>query len=294
MDIKHLQYFIEVAAHNSFTRAADHLFVTQPTISKMIKNLEEELGVELFDRSGKKLTMTDAGRVVYEQALLINKSFNNLETEMENLLGLKTGHIRIGLPPIIDPVFFPELIGKFHEKYPDITFQLLEDGSKKIEDAVEQDKVDIGITVLPAKDGLFRSKSLFKEDLKLVLQADHPLAGQEAVSLADLKDEPFILFNEDYILREMVISSCRKAGFSPKIISQSSRWDFIEAMVACRLGLSILPESITRQMGSKVTALSIVDSDLTWTLGVIWRKDQYLSYAAKEWLRFLVDSKPEL
>ncbi|MFD6439199.1 LysR family transcriptional regulator, partial [Peribacillus sp. NPDC060186] len=102
MDIKHLQYFIEVTNFNSFTRAADHLFITQPTISKMIKNLETELGVELFDRSRKQLVLTDAGRVVLEQAKLIDKAFHNLETEMDNLLGLKKGHIRIGLPPIID------------------------------------------------------------------------------------------------------------------------------------------------------------------------------------------------
>lgn len=113
MDIKHLQYFIEVTNFNSFTRAADHLFITQPTISKMIKNLETELGVELFDRSRKQLILTDAGRVVLEQAKLIDKAFHNLETEMDNLLGLKKGHIRIGLPPIIDASFFPEFLAVF-------------------------------------------------------------------------------------------------------------------------------------------------------------------------------------
>lgn len=116
LDIKHLQYFIQVTHFNSFTKAAEHLYITQPTISKMIKNLETELGVELFDRSRKQLTLTDAGRVVLEQAKLIDKAFSNLETEMEYLSGLKKGHIRLGLPPIIDASFFPKIIGRFHEE----------------------------------------------------------------------------------------------------------------------------------------------------------------------------------
>lgn len=107
MDIKHLQYFIAVARLNSFSRAANHLFITQPTISKMIKNLEIELGVTLFERSRKKFTLTDAGHVLFRQAQAIDKAFQNLEVELDALLGLKKGLIRVGLPPIIDSRFFP-------------------------------------------------------------------------------------------------------------------------------------------------------------------------------------------
>lgn len=154
MDIKHLQYFIEVSNFNSFSRAADHLFITQPTISKMIKNLETELGVELFDRSRKKLALTDAGQIILEQAKLIDNAFNNLETELDNLAGLKKGHIRIGLPPIFDAVFL-KIVSSFHEKYPGITFQLVEDGSKKIEEDVGNNLLDVGIIVLPTKNDIF-------------------------------------------------------------------------------------------------------------------------------------------
>lgn len=290
MDIKHLQYFIEVANYNSFTRAADHLFITQPTISKMIKNLENDLGVELFDRSGKKLSLTDAGRVVYEQALLINKAFNNLETEMDNLLGLKKGHIRIGLPPIIDSTFFPKLIGRFHQRYPNITFQLIEDGSKKIEESVADDSLDIGIIMLPTNPNLFHYVSFIKEDLKLILHPTHPYASKQKVQLADLKDENFIMFNKEYALRDLIISSCNRAGFNPRIMSESSRWDFIEELVACKMGVALLPESICRQLSTQVQAVEITNPSLDWNLGIIWRKEQYLSYAAKEWLRFMIET----
>jgi DNA-binding transcriptional LysR family regulator len=179
MDIKHLQYFIEVTNFNSFTRAADHLFITQPTISKMIKNLETELGVELFDRSRKQLALTDAGRVVLEQAKLIDKAFHNLETEMDNLLGLKKGHVRIGLPPIIDASLFPRILSRFHEDYPNITFQLVEDGSKKIEESVENDLLDIGVIVLPTNTVLFHHFAFLEEDINLIVYPTHPLATRD-------------------------------------------------------------------------------------------------------------------
>lgn len=286
MDIKHLQYFIQVTHFKSFTKAAEHLFITQPTISKMIKNLEMELGVELFDRSRKQLTLTDAGQVVLEQAKLIDLAFNNLEREVEALSGLHKGHIRIGLPPIIDPSFFPTIIGRFHKDYPNITFQLVEDGSKKIEEYVENDLLDIGVIVLPTNIELFHSFSLLEEDIKVILHPDHPLAQSTEIDLKELKNEDFILFNKDYVLHDLVISSCKDAGFTPRIITESSRWDFIEEMVACQLGVALFPESLCTQLQNRVHAIHVINPSISWKLGVIWSKNRNSSFAAKEWLRF--------
>jgi DNA-binding transcriptional LysR family regulator len=286
MDIKQLQYFIEVAKYNSFTKAAEQLFITQPTISKMIKNLEDELGVVLFDRSRKKLILTDAGRIIYEQALLVDKAFHNLESEMDNLFGLKKGHIRIGLPPIFDPRLFPKLVGSFHEKYPAITFELMEDGSKKIEEEVATHELDIGVVVLPTNNDVFQYFSFMEEDLRLIVHPKHPLADLEEVNLSELSKESFIIFNKDFVLHDRIISSCNQAGFNPHIISESSQWSFIEEMVSCKLGVSLLPESICSHLTTKVKTIKVMNPSIGWNLAIIWSKDQYLSFAAKEWLRF--------
>lgn len=286
MDIKHLHYFIEVTNFNSFSRAADHLFITQPTISKMIKNLEQELGVALFDRSRKQLTLTDAGKIILEQAKLIDKAFNNLETELDNLLGLKKGHIRIGLPPIFNAHFFLKIVGSFHEKNPGITFQLVEDGSKKIEEDVENNLLDVGVIVLPTRKDLFNYFSFMKEDLKLIINTSHPSAKREEVNLAELANESFILFNKDFVLNDRIILSCNSVGFNPHIISESSQPAFIEDMVAWGLGVSLLPESICNQLKEHVKSVKVVNPPISWELAIIWSKNQYLSYAAKEWLQF--------
>ncbi|WP_141430647.1 cidABC operon transcriptional activator CidR [Bacillus sp. 03113] len=287
MNIKHLQYFIEVNRLNSFTRAAEHLFITQPTISKMIKNLETELGVTLFDRSQKKLILTDAGKVILEQAKIIDKAFENLQVELNNLVGLKKGMIRLGLPPILDSSYIPKLIGKFHDKYPEVAFHLIEDGSKKIEDYVANDELDIGVVVLPTKNDLFHHLSLLKEQLMLVVPYSHSLANQSAAQLSDLKDEPFILFNDDFVLHDRIISSLNSVGFRPQVISESSQWSYIEEMVSCNLGVTVLPESICKQLKSQVRSINIVNPSINWHLAIIWKKDQYLSHAAKEWIHFI-------
>lgn len=287
MDIKHLQYFIEVTNFNSFSKAADHLFITQPTISKMIKNLETELGVELFDRSRKKIVLTDAGRILLEQAKLVDQAFHNLETELDNLLALKKGHIRIGLPPVFDAHFFLKITGDFHKLYPFITFQFLEDGSKKIEEDVENNDLDIGVIVLPTKNEVFDHFSFMEEDLMLVLPRSHRLANKTEIHLSELAAESFILFNKDFVLNDRIVSSCNLAGFHPHVISESSQWSFIEEMVASELGISLLPESICRHLNDHVRAVKVVSPSINWNLAIIWRKNQYLSYAAKEWLQFM-------
>ncbi|RFU60441.1 cidABC operon transcriptional activator CidR [Peribacillus glennii] len=286
MDIKHLQYFIEVTNFNSFSRAAEHLYITQPTISKMIKNLETELGVSLFDRSGKKLVLTDAGRIILEQAKLIDKAFNNLETELDNLLGLKKGHISIGLPPIFDAQSFLKIVGTFHEKYPGITFEIIEHGSKRVEEYVGNNLLDLGVVVLPTNNDIFDHFSFKEEDFNLILHASHRLASRKEVDLEELADESFVLFNKDFVLHDRIIESCNRAGFDPHIISETSQWSFITDMVAAKLGVSLLPESICRHLTDEVKAVKIVNPSISWNLALIWGKDQYLSYAAREWLQF--------
>lgn len=286
MDIKHLQYFIEVSNHKSFSRAADHLFITQPTISKMIKNLESELGVELFDRSRKQLILTDAGHIILEQAKLIDKAFQNLKVELDNLTGLKKGHIRIGLPPIFNAHLFLKVVSIFHEKYPGITFELVENGSKKIEEDVEKNLLDVGVIVLPTNDEVFDHFSLMKEDLKLILHPSHPLAEKEKVNLEELANESFILFNKDFVLNDRIILSCKKAGFNPHIISESSQRSFIEEMVANKFGVSLLPASICHHLHKDVKSIDIVNPSISWNLAVIWAKNGYFSFAAREWIHF--------
>lgn len=255
--------------------------------------MEQELGVELFDRSRKQLTLTDAGQIIFEQAKLIDLAFKNLGTELTNLLELKKGHIRIGLPPLFDARFLLEIVGSFHEIYPGITFQLIEQGSKKIEEAVENNSLDVGIVVLPTNLELFHHFSLIEDELRLIVQNTHPLAAKTEVHLNELENESFILFNKDFVLNDRIIYSCNSVGFQPKVVSESTQQSFIAEMVACNLGIALLPESVCHHLNENITTIKVVNPVINSNLAIIWSKDQYLSYAAKEWIHYIKEQYTE-
>ncbi|WP_018750092.1 cidABC operon transcriptional activator CidR [Paenibacillus sanguinis] len=287
MDIRQMQYLIEVARLGSFTKAAQALYITQPTISKTVKAMEEELGVVLFDRVGKKIELTDAGQIIVSQAQQIVTSFQNLMAELDDLRNMKKGHIRIGLPPMVGSSFFPKVIGEFHQRYPEITIQLFEDGAKKVEQGVASGALDVGVAVLPTVEEELSYFPFVEEKLNLVVHPTHPLAERASADLAELVQDGFVLFREDFTLHDRIISECAKAGFQPHVIYESSQWDLISEMVAVGLGITLLPETICREIDDEgVRIIPLVKPVIPWKLGIVWRDDRYLSFATREWIRF--------
>ncbi len=291
MDIRHLEYFVEVARHLSFTKASRNLHVSQPSISKMVKALEDELGVPLFYRSSKQIQLTDAGRAVLGQAQHILYAFNNLTSELSDVIKLKKGIIKIGLPPIIGASFFPKIIGQFKAQYPMIDIQLTEVGTKKIEWAVEEGTLDIGIVCsLPIKKDVFEIHSFFKDPLLLVVNSKHELCKKEKVAFKDLKEETFVLYREDFSLHDRIVDKCNEKGFNPKVICESSQRDFMVEMVANGLGIALLPERICRELDStKVKSIPFAKPEIFLELSTIWKKDKYLSFAARQWVQYTRD-----
>jgi DNA-binding transcriptional LysR family regulator len=286
LEIKQLECFIEVTRTGNFTNAAENLFMTQPALSRIIKSLEAELGTPLFIRSRKKLTLTDAGRVLENHALKIEKQLRLLDADLDKMLILKRRHVRIGLPTITSTIFFSELIASFHQEYPEVTFQLEEDGSRLIEEKIVNDLLDFGVVVLSEKNDNLDSYRFVHEKLKLVVPSSHRLAGKQKVSLQELKEEGFIMFNRDFELRSLVITACREAGFQPIIVSETSQLDFIQELVAYNIGITLLPESTCLELTNDFHTVAVTDPTIEWNLAMIWKKDANLSQVAKEFIRF--------
>jgi DNA-binding transcriptional LysR family regulator len=278
---------MEVVKCRSFTKAAEALHITQPTISKMVKSIEEELGVVLLNRSGKYVEPTDAGLAIMNQAQLIVNSFDSLSSDLADIVQLKKGKIRVGLPPMAGARFFPKVIGEFRREYPLIRIELIEDGAKTIEKGVESGSLDIGVVVMPTDDDLFQSFPFVRENLMLIVHPEHRLAKSSGVPLEELSEEPFILFREDFALHDRIPAACIRAGFQPQVVFESSQWDFISEMVAADLGIAMLPETICRNLDSRrISVVPLTPPGIPWHLAMIWRKDAYMSYALREWIRF--------
>lgn len=287
MNIKHMKYFVEVVDQKGMTNASKSLYIAQPTISKAIKDLEKELNMTFFDRSKRQLVLTDAGKVFYKKCKEILTLYKDLPKEINSLLGLETGHISIGLSAVMNMNKFIHILGEFHQEYPNVTYNLVEKGGKMIETQLINDEIDIGITTIPVDQDIFHSIPLYQEDLKLVVNKEHRLADREQINMAMLKDEDFILFNEDFYLNDKIIEAAKNAGYVPKTISKISQWNFIENLLSAHLGVSILPENIVNLLDGSFKNITIDDPSMRWELGVIWKRDKYLSHATRKWIEFM-------
>ena len=287
MDLNQLETFITVSNHLSFTKASEELFITQSSVSKIIKSLEDELGALLFYRS-PEIKLTDVGKELYKHSVDIISLIDNIPTELDNLTDLKKGTIRIGIPPIIGSSFFPAIIGKFKSKYPGIEITLVEVGSKIIQEELNAGNLDVGIICsYPDQRELFEINRLLESPLLIGVHKDNPLADKDAISFKDLEEEEFILFNKDFSLYDSIIDECGKNGFMPKIICNSSQKDFIIEMIAARMGITCLPEITCENVNNpNIRFVPMERPSIYLNLMIVWKKNRYLPYACKEWIRF--------
>lgn len=286
MDIRHLEYFSEVAKHLSFTKAASTLHVSQPSISKAIQNLESELGVQLFYRSPKQLELTDAGKAVLVNAKNVLEAFKNLTLELTDIAELKKGEISIGIPPIMGAAFFSKLVSQYKEIYPLVKIHLTEVGSKKIKEGVEDGSLDIGLVCnIPIKSDTFEVIRLLSDPLMAIMHRENPLSSRGVINLLELQQEPFVLYRKDFSLYDRIIDVCSKNGFVPTITCESSQKDFIIEMVGAKLGIALLPSRICKEINDpKIVSIPIAFSELNLELGMIWKKNKYLSFAVREFI----------
>lgn len=289
MDLKHLNYFVAVAEAGSFTQAARKLHVTQPSLSKMVRLLEEDLGVQLIDRSSKQIELTDAGVTILRSAKHIIQSFERMSSDLEEVVKLQKGTLRLGIPPMVGGYFLPSIIEKFLTRYPEIRLHVIEQGGKSLEQDIVQGELDFSMVILPVKDvERYHILPCINEDLRLVVHSEHRLASQNAIRMNELEKEPFIMFRKDFTIHHLIREQCEAAGFEPRVVFESSQWDFMTEMVAAKYGITLLPERICQQLDPKrFASLSVVQPSIPWQLSMIWRKDKYLSFASREWIRFM-------
>jgi DNA-binding transcriptional LysR family regulator len=284
MDIRSLRYFIETARLSSFTQAAETLHVTQSTISKMVRQLEDEVGAPLLVRDGRKLTLTDTGAVVYARGGEMLATLRQLQLEVRDTQARRRGTLAIGIPPMINLLFTP-VLKAFRERHPGIALALSEDTGQGIERRVAAGELEIGMTVLPAEPAL---------DLQTGRIASYPLyalaaAGtfqrtRRTLRLKQLAALPLVLLNDDFALTRTLRSAFAAAGIAPAIAAQSGQWDWLVEMASAGIGVALLPEPFVHRLADeRLHAVRIVEPALEWEVAHVWN-GRYLSHAARAWL----------
>jgi LysR family cyn operon transcriptional activator len=244
-----LRYLLAIAEHHSFTRAAEVLYVSQPTLSQQIKQLEELLQVQLLDRSGRSVRLTDAGEVYLRHARRALVELDAGKRAIHDLQDLSRGSLRLGMTPITDYLASP-LLENFSTRYPGITVSTLEMPQDDVEAAVVEDRIDLGIAftntlATEARSNEIETHILFIETLNLAVGKAHPYAGQPTpINGRALEQEPLALLNTDFALRRHVDLYCLEHGITPRIAIETTSLSVIVEIVRLGRLVTVLPKTI--------------------------------------------------
>ena len=297
VDLKSLKIFVEIVQSQSFSLASDSLFMTQPTVSKAIRHLEEELGTALFKKgeAGRKreASLTYTGELIYQHAVnMLNEQKGIYET-IEQIQFLKKGKLTLGLPPL-GSILFSSLIALFHKHYPEIQLSFLEVGGNSIEQAIAGKSVDVGI-LLGNLRPIFASIPVIDSPMCLLSKKDSQWRNKTQVSLLELKEESFLLFSDTFTLNNMIINEANSVGFEPKVVCKSSQWDFIAKMIESNMGIALLPQIYCEQLDLNQFNISkLINPSLNWTLNMAWNTTVAMSPATKAWLNIVEENRDKI
>ena len=284
MELRQLEYFQTVSRLKKITLAADHLYVSQPSITVAIQKLEDELGVLLFDRNQKLMTLTDEGRFFLQRAEHILLCVRNAVLEMNDFKNVPKGTIKIGIPPMIGAFLFPPMVTSFKKQYPLINLSIIERGSVVITNLLEQGDLDLAIFETSHQSPMLDSLPLITGELMVCLPRGHLLGDLPVIPFAKLRDEEFILFSEGTYHRQVILDECRRNNFSPRIVLTTSQLETIRSLVAKGADISLLFDFLVNK-SSDITVRSLSDPiHLKYGLG--WKKEKYLSKAAQTFIDF--------
>lgn len=294
MQLRQLAYFVAVAEVRHFTHAAETLRVAQPSLSKQIRTLESELGAPLFSRARGNVTLTPAGEALLPLARRILADVETARREVQDLTGLRRGRVRLGATPSLFAGLAADVLARFRGRYPGIELRVEEGGSRDLVHDLARGHLDLALIILPLQSSgpALETTPILREDLVVVSPASEPL-GRPYVRIADLRDQPLVMFRQGYDLREATQAACRQAGFEPTFAVEGGEMDAVLRFVEAGLGRALVPSMVlSGRPGLAGTPLA--PPGLQRTIALAHRKDVQPTHAARAFretlLRFLSDA----
>ncbi len=242
MELHQLRYLCAIVDTGSFSRAAESCRVAQPSLSQQISKLEDELGTRLFDRLGRSVRLTDAGRTFLPHARTVLHQTELARSEVDGRRRDARGTVMVGVIPTIAPYDMPQRITSFMRKFPDATLRIVEDTTPMLLESLRNLSIDIAILSLPIRHREFETTTLLTERLYVALPADHPHAGASSVALRDLREERFVMLRDSHCFREISLAACHRAHLDPRIAFESNQISSLLGMVAAGIGLALVPQ----------------------------------------------------
>lgn len=285
MDLRQLNFLLEVADAGGFTRASERLNIAQSALSIAIRKLEDELEVKLFVRGDRKVSLTAEGESLALNAKEIFKGVAKARQEIADLRGLLRGEVRVGLTPMLSSFFFPKLISAFKRRYPALQMSINGDSAWSIQRKLESGEIDMGIIAGKVPDG-FDSHHLLREEVVACVHCFHPLAVKKTNQIRALLSEPLIQFKKGYYLREMIDELAVREGIVPAVMAESNLFSLVRSLVKEELGLAFLLKMAVVK-DPDVATISC-DPPIFLDLSLAWKKGSALSPANRAFVNFLI------
>ena len=284
MEFHQLRYFVAVADQRHFTKAARGLRVAQPSVSRAIRVLEEELGTSLFHRMKGNVALTPAGETLLPWARRVLADVDGATEEVRELADLRRGRLAVGATPSLTITLLPPALAKFHAAFPGIDLVVHEAGSRDLVAELEQGALDVALVIMPLRhaDESLETAPLLREELVVAVPHDHPLASRKTVPIAELRGVPLVMFRDGYDLRAATVAACRRAGFEPVFALEGGEMDGVLRFAAAGLGVAVVPSLVIDPAGP-LKAVRLAEP-LTRTIGFANRRDRHLSRAGREFV----------
>lgn len=284
MELRQLEYFQMASRLKNITRAAQRLKVSQPNITVAIKKLEAELGVQLFDRSQKQLTLTPEGDVFLKRIELALRNIEDAILEVNDYKQLQKGTIKIGIPPMMGAYLFPKVFSGFRQLHPNLEVLLYEEGSLSIREKLENDELDFGIIIVPDLTPNLNVLKMSRNQLMVCVSQKSPLARKAKITAKDIAASDLIMFKEGAYLREVVQNKLSALKISPRTVLESSQIITIKGLIAHGVGIAFLLDFICEN-SSDIKSIPFY-KPIFVDIGLAWKKDRYVSNAAQAFIDF--------
>lgn len=280
MNLRDLKYLIAVSKEQHFARAAEKSFVSQPTLSMQIKKLEDELGVQIFERSQKKFLVTKVGEEIIKKAEIILREAEEIKNLAKNSKDPFSGEIRIGAFPTLASYFFPKIVGKISKKFPQLKLLLIEEKTEFLLQKLKDGEIDAAFIAMPCEDSGLEHHKIFEEDFLLAVPLKHPLSKKKKIEKKDLKGKELMLLEDGHCLRDQALDACSMLGTFEQQDFRASSLETLRQMVIAGAGITFMPK-IAVKKEDKISYVKISHAPKR-AIGMYWRNTSARKILMKE------------
>jgi len=280
MELRHLRYFVAIAEAGTMAKAAERVFVTQSTLSHQLAQLEGEIGTDLFERIGRNLRLSDAGRTWLGHARGILAQVDEARKAASRMQGLETGEVRMGVIHSFVTKLMPDIVAGFVRRHPGVRLQVLVMPGIEIESEVEAGALDFGFAFYPPARDSVVGERLFDDTLALVIRNDHALAAEDSIRFSRLSGVPLAMLTTRFATRRMLDACFRRSGVTPRIAIEIDSVDALEKISELGVAATFLPRLTTRpRRAARLRLIDVTDPKPVRTAGLVWRNTDYRSAA---------------